>query len=100
MVEEMTVGEITNSYRLAKCKSKQIGILAELCCCTQREIKDILIAQGLIKAPKQKEKKGDEKVPGSVIEALEKEMVSIAEQIDALEARLAEIKGYLDKQRG
>lgn len=42
----MTDGEIATSYRQAKSKKKQIGILADLNGMTRAEIEDILIAAG------------------------------------------------------
>ena len=42
----MTDGEIATSYRQAKSKKKQVGILADLNGMTRAEIEDILIAAG------------------------------------------------------
>ena len=44
---QMTNGEIVASYRQAKNKKEQVKILAELNCCTQDEIKKILLEGGL-----------------------------------------------------
>lgn len=39
---QMTVGEIQRNYEQAKDKEKQIGILADLNCCSREEIKNIV----------------------------------------------------------
>ena len=44
---EMTNGEIVTSYRQAKHKTQQIGILAELNRCSNKKIMEILIKGGI-----------------------------------------------------
>ena len=44
---EMTNGEIVTSYRQAKHKAHQIGILAELNRCSNKKIREILIKGGI-----------------------------------------------------
>ena len=56
---EMSPLQIASEYRTAKNKSKQIGVLAELNACTQRQIAQILQEQG-------------EELPGHWKEKLEK----------------------------
>lgn len=47
----MTVDEIVTSYRQAKNPQLQIGVLADLNVCTRKEIKDLLVEAGVLKAP-------------------------------------------------
>ena len=47
----MTVDEIVTSYRQAKNRQTQIGVLADLNVCTRKEIKDLLVEAGVLKAP-------------------------------------------------
>ena len=42
----MTKDEILKDYRLAKNQTKQIGVLADLNCCTKREIVNLLLEAG------------------------------------------------------
>lgn len=44
---EMTANEIVRSYKEAKDKKKQVGILAQLNLCTPEDIKKILIEGGV-----------------------------------------------------
>lgn len=44
----MSVGDITASYRQAKDKPAQIGILADLCCTSKKEIVRILCDEGCV----------------------------------------------------
>ena len=55
---EMTEQEIVASYKGAKDKSKQIGILAELNACDWQEIADILAAGGIQFQPKKRKSQG------------------------------------------
>lgn len=44
---EMTAHEIVRSYKKAKDKKKQVGILAQLNLCTPEDIKKILVEGGI-----------------------------------------------------
>ena len=55
---QMTEQEIVTSYKGAKDKSKQIGILAELNACGWQEIADILAAGGVQFQPKKRKSQG------------------------------------------
>ncbi len=43
----MTPGEICREYQQARKKTVQVGILADLNCCSKAEIRDILSQQGI-----------------------------------------------------
>ena len=47
----MTVDEIVTSYRQARNRQTQIGVLADLNVCTRKEIKDLLAEAGVLEAP-------------------------------------------------
>nr|DAY82855.1 MAG TPA: gamma delta resolvase [Caudoviricetes sp.] len=47
----MTVDEIVTSYRQARNRQAQIGVLADLNVCTRKEIKDLLAEAGALEAP-------------------------------------------------
>lgn len=47
---QMTDNEIRRDYNSAKNKKKQLGILAELNCCSVAEIKDIVLCTPKVKA--------------------------------------------------
>lgn len=65
----MTPEEIAREYRTAGDKKKQIGILADLNCCTKREIAQILVEQGeevdgrMLNKPQPKQQKPEEPKP-------------------------------------
>lgn len=50
----MTVDEIVTSYRQARNRQTQIGVLADLNVCTRKEIEDLLAEAGALKAPPEK----------------------------------------------
>nr|DAT60208.1 MAG TPA: Protein of unknown function (DUF2481) [Caudoviricetes sp.] len=50
----MTVDEIVTSYRQARNRQTQIGVLADLNVCTRKEIVDLLAEAGALKAPPEK----------------------------------------------
>lgn len=47
----MTVDEIVTSYRQARNRQTQIGVLADLNVCTRKEIKDLLAEAGVLQPP-------------------------------------------------
>ena len=47
----MTVDEIVTSYRQARNRQTQIGVLADLNVCTRKEIKDLLAEAGVLEVP-------------------------------------------------
>lgn len=47
----MTVEEIVTSYRQARNRQTQIGVLADLNVCTRKEIKDLLAEAGVLEVP-------------------------------------------------
>lgn len=50
----MTVDEIVTSYRQARNRQTQIGVLADLNVCTRKEIEELLAEAGALKAPPEK----------------------------------------------
>ena len=59
---EMTYPEIVRNYKQAKNKEEQIEILADINCCTQAEIRKILINAGLeVKTAKRTKAAGNRK---------------------------------------
>ena len=77
---QMSVGEIKRSYEEAKCKQKQIGILAELNACTKEDIEKIIDADN-----KRNEKHGE------VIEIPSEEVKTVT-IMEKLYARLDELE--------
>lgn len=118
---QMTEGEIVRSYKEAKNKSQQVGILAELNCCPKEKIIEILKEAGTPsrELPRQRKKKDlvdtaiavakkkeelkmaavEEKnkksLPESVKEAISKQMIEEQEAIDRHSLRLKELNDYL-----
>lgn len=52
----MSREEIIKEWKMAKSKTKQVHILADMNCCKVADIKKILIEEGLIEAPKSAKK--------------------------------------------
>ena len=78
---EMSCGEIARSYRGAADKKAQLKILAELNCCSQQEIRDILIAEGVKpqELPRQRQKKS--KAPAEIVREVKKYEASKKEDL-------------------
>ena len=69
--KEMSCGEIVRSYREAADKKVQVKVLAELNLCSQREIIEILIANGVKpqELPRQRKKN---KAPAEIVREVKK----------------------------
>ena len=108
---EMTNGEIVASYRQAKHKSQQIGILAELNAVSREAIEKILEESGDIpkkehetkviprrgrkpKAPEQKKEMpaAVQRLVGKALDELEEAMMNIQRQREALEEKYSELE--------
>jgi len=86
--------EIVREYKTAKNKSSQIGILADLNCCTRKDIEKVLIEAGIELRkkkiapvqPKEKEepKEDEESVSYMNIEPVEEEIEEIKAEEDYL----------------
>ena len=72
---EMSCGEIARSYRAAEDKKAQLKVLAELNLCSQQEIRDILIAEGVKpqELPRQRKKN---KAPAEIVREVKKHEAS------------------------
>lgn len=119
---QMTEGEIVRSYKEAKNKSQQVGILAELNCCSKEKIIEILKQEGTPsrELPRQRKKKdlvdtsivvtkknleikkmavveekNKKQLPEAVKEAISKQMIEEQEAIDRHSQRLKELNDYL-----
>lgn len=110
----MSNGEIVMSYRLAKNKKAQIGILADLNCCRRKEIVDILEQKGELKSREDKgmetkakttktktnvrqqaSKPKTEPIPESVSKALMNRIDQLDEIIQEATTEYKEIVGFL-----
>jgi len=122
---EMTKGEICREYRTSKNKGKQIKILAQLNCCSVKDIREILIEGGeqLRGVPKENEEaktldsecevpKAVVEVPKAVVEAVkvyyykvDQAMKQVLNEIEVLNDRLSkmdfearEIEKWLERE--
>ena len=113
---EMTREEICREFRMAKRKGQQIKILAQLNCCSVKEIREILIEGGeqLRGVPKENEEAEslDCEVPKAVVEAVkvyyykvDQAMKQVLNEIEDLNDRLSkmdfearEIEKWLERE--
>lgn len=84
---EMTNGEIVSSYKQAKHKARQIGILAELNRCSNKQIIEILLNGGI---PLKSFNRFKDVVPTDSPEELEQEDTQIEEEQAAAPEVVAE----------
>lgn len=79
---EMSYGEIVMSYRRAQNRRMQVGILADLNQCSEKEIENILLAAGeeLPKGRTKKEVKEQKEIP----ETISKILMSRIEELDTI----------------
>lgn len=71
---EMSCGEIARSYRAAADKKAQVKILAELNLCSQREIIEILIANGVKPQEFQRQRKKN-KAPAEIVPSKKDDLI-------------------------
>ena len=92
---EMSQGDIVRSYRGAADKKAQVKILADLNVCSQREIIDILIANGVKpqELPRQRQKN---KVPAEIVREVKKYEASKKE--DLIREALAMMREKIAKE--
>lgn len=117
---EMTNGEIVTSYKQAKHKAAQIGILAELNRCSNKKIVEILVDGGIkpsglnrvkgelkkadpipvskpAPAPKQEPVKEEEPTPVKALATLYREVQRLMKQKQDIEDELAALDVELNK---
>lgn len=99
----MDPGEIKLSFQQAKNKKNQMQVLAELNTCSRKEIKEILIEQGVnedeipkfrgpMKKSEMQNKKCEQKIPDIVIQTMEEKKNAIMNQLTELEEKMQELK--------
>lgn len=97
---EMSQGDIVRSYREAADKKAQVKILADLNVCSQREIIEILIANG-VKAQELPRQRKKNKAPAEIVREVKKYEASKKDDLirEALTMMRASITREIDNFR-
>ncbi len=102
----MTNAEILKSYNEAKNKTSQVGVLAELNCCSKKRIVDILVKEGIdpavfekaVDKPKVKRNKENPDEEAIIKEALLGMWERLTEEYDMLKAEWNKISSEYERK--